>query len=104
MVKSNLFKGMEFVFDYADTSSVTGKTYLPIFINESLSIVYGDNLINKRKEVVGHKNSGFSSNQTLIALVKEISIPILTSTMSSQILTKFCSPYWGRQESTAVCA
>jgi hypothetical protein len=44
MVKSNLFKGMEFVFLYADTSSVTGKTYLPIFINESLSIVYGDNL------------------------------------------------------------
>jgi hypothetical protein len=73
MVKSNLFKGMEFVFDYADTSSVTGKTYLPIFINESLSTVYGDNLINKEKEVVkANKNSGFSSNQTLIALVKDL--------------------------------
>ncbi|WP_082438504.1 DUF5686 and carboxypeptidase-like regulatory domain-containing protein [Nonlabens sp. YIK11] len=73
MINSNLFKGMEFVFDYADTSAVSGKTYLPIFINESLSTVYGDNLLNKEKEnVKANKNSGFSNNQTLIALVKDL--------------------------------
>jgi hypothetical protein len=33
---------MEFIFDHVDTSRVTGKTYLPIFINE-LSDIYGDN-------------------------------------------------------------
>ena len=31
LIKSKLFKGMEFVFEEVDTSSVTGKTYLPIF-------------------------------------------------------------------------
>jgi hypothetical protein len=33
--KKTKFKGMEFVFDKVDTSKITGKTYLPIFINES---------------------------------------------------------------------
>ena len=42
LIKSKLFKGMEFVFDQVDTSKVTGKTYLPIFINEASSIVYGE--------------------------------------------------------------
>ncbi|MDI1304557.1 MAG: carboxypeptidase-like regulatory domain-containing protein, partial [bacterium] len=32
-MKSKLFKGMEFIFDQVDTSRITGKTYLPIFIN-----------------------------------------------------------------------
>jgi hypothetical protein len=30
LIKSKLFKGMEFVFEKVDTSNVTGKTYLPI--------------------------------------------------------------------------
>jgi hypothetical protein len=42
-MKNKVFKGMEFVFKHVDTSKVTGKTYLPIFINESLADVYGDN-------------------------------------------------------------
>ena len=50
LIKSKLFKGMEFVFDQVDTSNVTGKTYLPIFINEARSKVYGDNVISKEKE------------------------------------------------------
>ncbi len=73
MINSNLFKGMEFIFDYADTSAVTGKTYLPIFINESLATVYGDNVSNKEKtNVKANKNSGFSNNQTIIAFVKDL--------------------------------
>jgi len=32
-MKNKLFKGMEFIFNHVDTSDVTGKTYLPIFIN-----------------------------------------------------------------------
>ncbi|MBT8270659.1 MAG: carboxypeptidase-like regulatory domain-containing protein, partial [Bacteroidia bacterium] len=64
LIRSKLFRGMEFVFEYVDTSSVTGKTYLPMFINEAASEVYGDNLMNKEKEVLlGNKNSGFSDNQ-----------------------------------------
>ena len=73
LIKSKLFRGMEFVFDQVDTSSVTGKTYLPMFINEAVSKVYGDNTINKEKEVLqGNKNSGFSDNQVIIDFVDDL--------------------------------
>ncbi len=73
LIKSRIFKGMEFVFDQTDTSSVTGNTYLPIFINEAASKVYGDNLLGQEKEMLlGNKNSGFENNQTLIAFVKDL--------------------------------
>jgi len=73
LIKSRLFKGMEFVFNEVDTSRVTGKTYLPIFINEAVSRVYGDNTINKEKVVLkGNKNSGFSDNQTIIDFVGDL--------------------------------
>ena len=73
LIKSKLFRGMEFVFNEVDTSRVTGKTYLPMFINEAVSKVYGDNVINKTKEVLkGNKNSGFSDNQTIIDFVDDL--------------------------------
>lgn len=73
LMKSKVFKGMEFVFEQVDTSRITGKTYLPIFINESLSEVYGDNRSKKEKEILkGNKNSGFSTNQQIIAFVKDL--------------------------------
>jgi hypothetical protein len=73
LINSRVFNGMEFIFDQTDTSSVTGKTYLPIFINEAVYRVYGDNEENKEKEVLlGNKNSGFSNNQTLIAFIKDL--------------------------------
>ena len=73
LINSKLFRGMEFIFDQTDTSRVTGKTYLPIFVNEAISKVYGDNLLNKEKEVLeGNKNSGFSENQAIIGFVKSL--------------------------------
>jgi hypothetical protein len=73
LIKNKIFKGMEFVFDQVDTSKVTGNTYLPIFINEAISEVYGDNLLNEEKEeLIGNKNSGFENNQSLIAFVKDL--------------------------------
>jgi hypothetical protein len=73
LIKNKIFKGMEFVFDQVDTSEVTGNTYLPIFINEAISKVYGDNLLNDEKEeLIGNKNSGFENNQSLIAFVKDL--------------------------------
>ncbi|MBU3821976.1 DUF5686 and carboxypeptidase regulatory-like domain-containing protein [Flavobacteriaceae bacterium XHP0103] len=73
LIKSKLFKGMEFVFDQVDTSTVTGKTYLPMFINEAASKVYGDNTIQKEKSVLkGNKNSGFSDNQIIIDFVADL--------------------------------
>lgn len=72
-MKGRVFKGMEFVFNAVDTSSVTGKTYLPIFINEALSNVYGDNVRGKVKEILkANKNSGFNTNQQIIAFIKDL--------------------------------
>lgn len=72
-MKNKLFKGMEFIFNHLDTSNVTGKTYLPIFINESLYDVYGNNKINKVKEKIkANKNSGFSDNQQILSFVKDL--------------------------------
>src|SRR5690606_26967808 len=68
-----LFKGMEFIFEQVDTSNITGKTYLPIFINEALSEVYGDNKINRQKEILtANKTSGFSGNQQILAFIKDL--------------------------------
>lgn len=73
LIKSKLFRGMEFVFEKVDTSSVTGKTYLPIFLNESVKKIYGDNIINKeREELLGNKNSGFSNNQMIIDFIDDL--------------------------------
>ncbi len=73
LIKNKIFRGMEFVFDQVDTSKITGNTYLPIFINEAISEVYGDNLLNEEKEeLIGNKNSGFENNQSLIAFVKDL--------------------------------
>ena len=37
LIKSKLFKGLEFMFEDLDTSRITGKTYLPMFLSESFS-------------------------------------------------------------------
>ncbi len=72
-MKNKLFSGIEFIFNYIDTSSITGKTYLPIFINESVYDVYGDNTNKKEKEILrGNKNSGFNNNQSIIEFVKDL--------------------------------
>ena len=72
-MKSKIFKGMEFVFNSVDTSKVTGKTYLPIFINESLSDVYGDNKIKKTKEILkANKNSGLSNGDGVNTFIKDL--------------------------------
>jgi len=68
-----LFKGMEFIFDNVDTSRITGKTYLPIFINEAIYNTYGNNKTKKvREDLVANKNSGFESNQTVISYIKDL--------------------------------
>jgi hypothetical protein len=73
MMKRKIFKGMEFIFESIDTSRITGKSYLPIFINESIHHSYGDNKINKKREdLIANKNSGFDSNQHIISFIKDL--------------------------------
>jgi hypothetical protein len=64
---------MEFIFKQVDTSKITGKTYLPIFINEALVDVYGDNKLKKVKEKTkANKTSGFNGNQQILAFVNDL--------------------------------
>ncbi|CAM2908872.1 CarboxypepD_reg-like domain-containing protein [Flavobacterium succinicans] len=73
LMKNKIFKGMEFIFNQVDTSKITGKTYLPIFINEALYDVYGDNTIKKIKEInKANKTSGFNGNQQILAFIKDL--------------------------------
>ncbi len=69
-----IWNGMEFVFDQVDTSNITGKPYLPIFINESMYKTYGKNIVPKKRveKLVGNKSSGFKDNQGLIAFIKQL--------------------------------
>ena len=74
ITKNKLFQGMEFIFDQIDTSAITGKVYLPVFINESVSKIYGRN-INPKKEntkLLANKNSGYSNNQRIISFIKQL--------------------------------
>jgi hypothetical protein len=73
-MKKKLFKGMEFVFNSIDTSRITGKAFLPIFINESIYNSYGKNKNGQkfREDLVANKNSGFNSNQSVIAFIKDL--------------------------------
>ncbi|WP_405608108.1 DUF5686 family protein [Polaribacter sp. Asnod1-A03] len=71
--KKRIFNGLEFVFKDVDTSNITGKTFLPVFLNESISEVYGDNIIKKEKDVlIANQNSGFSNNQQLIDYIDDL--------------------------------
>ncbi|WP_112112290.1 DUF5686 and carboxypeptidase-like regulatory domain-containing protein [Flavobacterium aciduliphilum] len=72
-MKNKVFKGMEFVFKNVDTSKVTGKTYLPIFINESLYDVYGDTKLKKEKAVIkANKNSGLGDGEGVNTFIKDL--------------------------------
>lgn len=73
LINSRMFNGLEFMFADLDTSRITGKTYLPLFLNESFARVYGNNLLGQvRQDILGNKNSGFSNNQAIIAFVEDL--------------------------------
>lgn len=52
MKNKKIFKQFQFIFDYVDTSAITGKTFLPIFISETLSDYYFSRSPRVEKEVI----------------------------------------------------
>jgi hypothetical protein len=55
-----ILKKINFIFDYADTSALDGKVYLPVFLKESLSKVYYRKTPKARKEyILGAKTTKF---------------------------------------------
>lgn len=72
-MKNKVFKGMEFIFKQIDTSKISGKSFLPIFINETLSQVYGNNKSNKTKEITtANKNSGLGTGEGVNTFIKDL--------------------------------
>ena len=64
--KRKIFKPFEFIFDHLDTSSVNGKTYLPIFLSETLSDYYFRKSPKSEKEVIqAAKVSGVENESVL---------------------------------------
>jgi hypothetical protein len=61
-----ILKPFSFIFDYMDTSTVNGKTYLPIFLSESLSDFYFRKNPKSEKEVIkAAKVSGIENESIL---------------------------------------
>jgi hypothetical protein len=48
----NLFKPFEFIWQYVDTSTINGKSYLPVFLTETRSNVYFRKSPREKKEVI----------------------------------------------------
>ena len=74
-MKNKIFKNVEFIFQHVDTSAITGKNFLPIFINETMSKVYGDNEKSRTKDVLqANKYSGFgnANNDGVNAFLKDL--------------------------------
>ncbi len=74
LIRSRLLKGVEFIFDYLDTSRVTGKSFLPVFINEALYKVYGKNTppAKIREDLIAHKASGVKNNEFVNLYIKDL--------------------------------
>jgi hypothetical protein len=47
-----ILKPFSFIFDYIDTSAINGKTYLPVFLSESLSDVYFRKSPSSSREII----------------------------------------------------
>jgi hypothetical protein len=56
-----LLSQLDFVFDYIDSMEIQGKTFLPVFFNETVSNYYHDSETNKdREEIIANKASGMT--------------------------------------------
>lgn len=61
MRKRKLFKQFDFVFNYIDSLELEGKTFLPVFFNETVSNFYHDAENNRdREEIIANKASGMT--------------------------------------------
>jgi hypothetical protein len=73
-----LLKPFDFVFNYIDTSTLTGKSFLPVFLTETTSDVFYRKSPRARKEIItGSKISGLeneSVSQFLGNLSEEIDV------------------------------
>jgi hypothetical protein len=67
-----ILKPFSFVFDYIDTSTVNGKTYLPIFISESLSDFYFRKNPKAEKEVIKAAQVSGIENESILQFLGDM--------------------------------
>ena len=61
LIKSKIFKGDGVCVRPSGYLNVTSNTYLPIFVNEAFSKVYGDNQLWGKRNTMRNKASGFET-------------------------------------------
>ncbi len=68
-----ILKPFDFVFNYVDTSTINGKSYLPVFLTETMSDVYYRKNPRAKKEIIkASKISGFT-NESLSQFLGNLS-------------------------------
>jgi hypothetical protein len=67
-----VLKPFSFIFDYMDTSIVNGKTYLPIFLSESLSDFYFRKNPKTEKEVIKAANVSGIENESILQFLGDM--------------------------------
>lgn len=73
--QQKVFKGLDFIFKEIDTSRVTGKNFLPVYINESVYNVYGKNKGKSellREDLEANKNSGIGAGAGVTTYIKDL--------------------------------
>lgn len=63
--KNKLMNKLQFVFDYVDTSAITGKTYLPFLLIESVSDNYYQDKPRLEREVIKASKISGTENQSV---------------------------------------
>ena len=63
--EQKVFKHFKFIFNYMDTSVETGKSYLPVFITETLSDYYKQRRPDRSKEVIKAARNAGVKNQSI---------------------------------------
>jgi hypothetical protein len=73
MKSRKLWKPFDFIFQYVDTSTINGKSYLPVFLTETMSDVYYRKNPRAKKEIIkASKISGFK-NESLSQFLGNLS-------------------------------
>jgi hypothetical protein len=67
-----ILKPFEFIFDYVDTSSISGKAYLPVFLSETVSDVYFRSSPKARREVIRASRVSGIDNSSISQLMGDM--------------------------------
>jgi hypothetical protein len=93
MLSKGIMKHFNFLLDHMDTSHMSGKTYLPVMITETKSVIYERKSPPKKKEIVtATKISGIENNE-LIKMTGDITLDVNIYDNYTQLFEKnFVSP------------